>query len=95
MCRKCTLEWHLCTILHYTEMEINFQKSHYMVNEGDRRVSIILQLREAQNPFTMTLHLVSITEARNASHFNVSAFVTSVPTEAKATPGKEVILSHR
>ena len=92
-CRKCTLEWHLCTIFHCTELEINFQKSDYIVNEGDRRGSIILQLKEVQNSFTMTLHPVSITEARNASHFNVSAFVASVAAEAEATPGKEVYLA--
>ena len=90
MCRKYTLEWHLCTIFHCTELEINFQKSDYIVNEGDRGGSIILQLREVQNSFTVTLYPVTITEARNASRFNVSAFVASVPAEAEATPGKVI-----
>ena len=93
MCRKCTLEWHLFTIVHCTGLEINFQKSDYIVNEDDSGGSIILQLREVQNSFTVTLYPVSITEARNARRFNVSAFVVSVPPEAEATPGKEVVPS--
>ena len=95
--QKYTLECHLCTkfTVHCTELEINFQESEYIFSEDYRGSSIILQLKEVQNSFTVTLHPVSITEARNASHFNVSAFVASVPAEAKATPGKEVIPRHK
>ena len=91
MCSNAHLNAICVPNVHCTELEINFQESYYIVNEGDRGGSIILRLKEVQNSFTMTLHPVSITEARNVSHFNVSAFVVSVPPEVEATPGKEVI----
>ena len=79
--------------VHCTELEINFQESEYIVNEGDSGGSIILQLSEVQFSFTMTLYPVSITEARDPAGFNVSAFIASVPIDAEATPGKKGIPS--
>ena len=74
------------------ELEINFQNSDYIVNEGDQEGLIILRLREVQNSFNVTLHPVTITEARDsAGRFNVSAFIASVPLDAEATPGKKSI----
>ena len=74
--------------VHSTELNINFGESDYIVNEGDQQGSIILLFREAQNSFTMTLHPVTITEARDPAGFNVSGFVAAVPDDAQATPGK-------
>ena len=84
--------------VHCTELEINFQKSDYVVNEGDQQISIILQLKKVhvQNSFNMTLYPVSITEARDpAGRFNVSAFIASVSADAEAMPGKGVIFSEK
>ena len=83
--------------VHGTDLLIWFQESDYIVNEGDQESLIILQLiREAQNSFTMTLYPVTIKEARDpAGRFNVSAFITSVPADAEATPGKEIISSQK
>ena len=53
----------------------------------------VLRLREVQNSFTLTLHPVTITEARDPAGFNVSAFVAAVPPDAQATPGKGVVPS--
>ena len=80
-------------IVNCTELNINFQESDYVVNEGDQQGSITLQLREVQNSFTMTLHPVSITDARNPTGFNMSAFITSVTADIQATPGKGVVPS--
>ena len=92
--QKCTLVWHLLPNFHCTELNIFFRESDYVVNEGDQHGSIILRLKEAQNSFTVTLYPVSITEARDpAGRFNVSAFITSVPVDAEATPGKKGIPS--
>ena len=80
--------------VYYTELEINFQESDYIVDEDDHGGSIVLQLSEVQNSFTMTLYPVSITEARDpAGRFNVSAFIASVPEDAQATPGKGIVPS--
>ena len=79
--------------VHSTELEINFQEPHYVVNEGDQQGSIVVRIREVQNSFIMTLHPVTITEARDPAGFNVSAFVAAIPAEAQATPGKEVVFS--
>ena len=83
--------------VHCTELNINFQESDYFVNEGDQRGSIVLHLRhlQRQNPFTMTLHPVSITKARDPAGFNMSAFVRSVDEDAQATPGKGVVSSQK
>ena len=92
---KCTHLNGICIPTVYcTELEINFQKSDYVVNEGDQQGSIILQLKDVQvqKSFTMSLYPVSIKEARDpAGRFNVSTFVTSVHPDAEATPGKGVI----
>ena len=74
--------------VHCIELNINFQESDYVVNEGDQQGSIVLRLREVQNSFTLTLYPVSITEARDPAGFNVSLFITAVPADAHATPGK-------
>ena len=80
--------------VHCTELEISFQELDYIFNEGDKDGSIVLQLSEVQNSFTMTLYPVSITEARDpAGRFNVSTFIASVPEDAQATPGKGVVPS--
>ena len=81
--------------VHYTELNINFQESDYVVNENDEQGSIILHLREVQNSFTVTLYPVSITEARDPAGFNVSDFVASVPIDAQATPGKRFVPSQK
>ena len=90
MCGTCTLKWYLiwCTYTVLSELNINFRESDYSFNEGDQESSIILQLREVQYSFTVTLHPVSITEARDPAGFNVSAFVGPVPADAQAKPGK-------
>ena len=80
--------------VYCTELEINFQESDYIVDEDDRGGSIVLQLSEVQNSFTITLYPVSITEARDpAGRFNVSASIASVPIDAQATPGKGIVPS--
>ena len=77
--------------VHYIELNINFQKPDYVVNEGNQQGSITLRLREVQNSFTLTLYPVSITEARDpAGRFNMSTFITSVPVDAEATPGRYI-----
>ena len=76
--------------VYCTELEINFQKSNYVVNEGDQQILINLRLKGAhvQNSFTMTLYPVSITEARDpAGRFNVSNFIAPVPADGQALPG--------
>ena len=90
MCRNAHLNAIFVPTVHCTELEINFQESYYVFNEGDQQGSIILRLREAQNSFNMTLYPVTITEARDPAGFNVSAFIASVPTDAEATRGKDV-----
>ena len=77
--------------VHCTELEINFQELDYVVSEGDQEGLIVLRLREVQNSFTLTLHPVTITEALNPAGFNLSDFVTPVPADAQATPGKGVV----
>ena len=80
--------------VHCTEVGISFQESDYIFNEGDKDGSIVLQLSEVQNSFTMTLYPVSITEARDpAGRFNVGDFIASVTEDAQATPGKGVVPS--
>ena len=55
-----------------------------------------MRFREVQNSLTMTLYPVTITEARDpAGRFDMSPFVSSVPADAEATPGKEVISSQK
>ena len=81
--------------VHCTELEINFQESDYTVSESDEEGSIVLRLTEVQNSFTLTLHPVSISEARDSAGFNVSAFVADVPANAQATPGKGVVPSKK
>ena len=96
MCRIYTLEWHWCTKnVRCTELNINFQESDYNVDEDDQEGLIVLRFREVQNSFTVTLHPVNITEARNPAGFNVSYFVTPVTEDAQATPGKGVVPSQR
>ena len=80
--------------VHFTVLNINFRELDYVVNEGDQQRSIILRLRETQNSFTLTLHPVTITEARDPDGFNVSLFVADVPPDAQAT-GKEVVPSQK
>ena len=79
--------------VHCTELEINFREQDYIVNEGDQQGSIVLRFREVQNSFTMTLHPVNITEARDPAGFDVSAFIPAVPADAQAMPGKGVLPS--
>ena len=74
--------------VHFTVLNINFRETDSVVNEGDLQGSIILRLRETQNPFTVTLHPVTIPEARDQDGFNVSDFVADAPADAQATPGK-------
>ena len=81
--------------LHYTELEINFRELDYVVNEDDQAGSVVLRLRETQNPFNMTLHPVTITEARDPAGFNVSRFIAAVTLDAQATPGKGVVPSQK
>ena len=73
--------------VHFTELEINFRELDYVVNEGDQEGLVILQFREVQTPFNVTLRPVTITEARDQDGFNVSAFVQPVTEDAQATPG--------
>ena len=75
------------------ELNINFQELDYVVNEGDREGSIVLWFREVQNSFTVTLHPVTIAEARDPAGFNVSTCIGSVSADAEATPGKMDILA--
>ena len=96
MYTKCTVQCHLCTYtVHCTELNINFQESDYIVNEGDQEGSVVLRLRVAQNSFNVTLYPVSITEARDPAGFNVSAYITSVPEDAQAVPGMGAIPSQK
>ena len=81
--------------VHFTVLNINFQETDYVVNEGDLQGSIILRLRETQNPFTVTLHPVTITEARDPAGFNLSLFIAAVPADAQATQGKGVVPSKK
>ena len=77
-------------LLSITELEIYFQESDYVFTENSQQGSIILQLSEVQNSFTMTLYPVNITEARDPTgSFDVSDFVASVSVDAEATPGIE------
>ena len=78
--------------VYCAELNINFQESDYVVNEGDKQGSIILQLREVQNSFTLTLYPVTITEARDPDSFNVTTYIGSVFADPEATPGKVDIL---
>ena len=78
---------------HCTELIINFREQDYVVNEGDQQGSIVLRMREVQNSFTVTLHPVNITKARDPASFNVSLFVAAVPADTQATPGKEIYLA--
>ena len=81
--------------IHFTVLNINFRETDYVVNEGDKGGLIILRLRETQNPFTVTLHPVTITEARDPAGINVSLFVAAVPADAQATAGKGVVPSKK
>ena len=94
---KCAEHVHFSGIsvptVHCTELNINFQETDYVVNEGDLQDLIVLRLREVQNSFTVTLYAVNITKARDPDGFNVSDFVAPVPADAQATPGKGVIPS--
>ena len=89
----------ICVLtVHCTELNINFQESDYVVAEGDPdpQDPIIFRFREVQNSFTVTLHPVSITEARNpAGPFDVDTFISYVPADAEATPGNVVVLSQK
>lgn len=71
----------------FTELEINFREADYSFTEGSPdRPRIELQFRQAQNPFTVTLYPVSITEALDPAGFNTSAFI-SAEDISEATPG--------
>ena len=95
---KCTEHVHFKGIsvptVYCTELNINFRELDYVVNEGDQAGSIVLRFREVQNSFNLTLHPVTITEARDPDGFNVSAFVQPVTEDAQATPGKGVVPSN-
>ena len=73
--------------IHCTGLEINFRELDYVVNEDDQVGSVVLRFRETQNSFNVTLHPVTITEARDPDGFNVSAFIADVPADAQAMPG--------
>lgn len=77
----------------FTELEINFREADYSFTEGSPdRPRIELQFRQAQDPFTVTLYPVSITEALDPAGFNTSAFI-SAEDISEATPGKGVVES--
>ena len=64
--------------------------------EGAQGETITVQLREVENSFTLTLYPVTITEAIDPNHFNVSAFVDDVSEDdERATPGKGVVPSQK
>ena len=93
MCAKYTQMIFVYLLSNCTELNINFRESDYVVNEGDQQHSIVLQLREVQNSFTMTLFPVNITGARNSAGFNVSDFVAPFHPDTQASPGKRVVPS--
>ena len=74
----------------YIVLEINFEEEDYSITEGDPwPPTIRLQFRRTQNPFTMTLFSVTITEAIDPAGFNGSAFIQSDDIN-EATPGRVV-----
>ena len=88
MCVYCGV--YVVTVFHfYIVLEINFEETHYYVTEGDSRLPTLrLQFRRTQNPFTMTLFSVTITEAIDPTGFNGSAFIPYF--HYGATPGMAV-----
>lgn len=72
-------------------LEINFGESDYSIMEGSPdRPRILFQFRRTQNPFTVTLHPVSITEALDPAGFSASDFI-SAEDISEATPGKGAV----
>ena len=78
----------LLNIYRYIVLEINFEEADYSITEGDPwPPTIRLQFRKTQNPFTMTVFSVSITEAIDPAGFNGSAFIP-FDYYYEATPGR-------
>ena len=69
-------------------LEIYFEETRYYVTEGDLRLPTLrLHFRRTQNPFTMTLFSVTITEAVDPAGFNGSDFIPHYDYY-EATPGR-------
>ena len=70
-------------------LEINFGESDYSIAEGSERLSsrITLQLRENQNPFTLTLTPVTVDTAE-AMGLGVFINSESIAQISRATTGR-------
>ena len=70
-------------------LEINFGESDYSIAEGSERLSsrIRLQLRENQNPFTLTLTPVTVDTAE-AMGLGVFINSESIAQISRATTGR-------
>ena len=73
---------------HYTVLNINFQESDYSFDEADAVSGILVRFRRTQNPFTLRLFPVDITEGKR----RVGEFITIPATTNEATAGECGIL---
>ena len=74
----------------FTELEINIEEFDYLVQEDEASNPVIrLQFRRTQNPFTMTIFPVSISDLDQRFNFTAEDFI-NIPTtpEAIATAGE-------
>ena len=72
----------------FTELQINFAKFDYCIDEGDSTANLIMmQYRRTENDFTLRLTPVSIADSE--SMYDVVAFVdpADIDEEARATAG--------
>ena len=61
--------------LYHIGLEVNIEEADYSVIEGEAENTVIkLQFRRTQNPFTVTVYPVNITQANK--QFNVGNFFT-------------------
>ena len=72
----------------FTELQINFEKFDYCINEGDSTANVItMQYRRTESDFTLRLTPVSIADSE--SMYDVVVFVdpADIGEAARATAG--------
>ena len=72
----------------FTELQINFEKLDYCIDEGDSTANLItMRYRRTENDFTLRLTPVSMSDSE--SMYDVAAFVDPHDSdeEARATAG--------
>ena len=69
----------------YTGLEINFEKTEYSIVEGSP-LSVLVQFRPTQSPFTLTVKPVSIASAET-SGLGDFIYVDNIQEDSGATAG--------